>query len=79
MKVGFYTDLVKAKGVQERFHGDKIHRKQLSGWEWPYTTISRLLASLPLIHAGYPFINVRAHKWEEHMQALFKVGYCGSK
>jgi len=24
--------------------------------------VSRLLASLPLIHAGYPFINVRVHK-----------------
>jgi hypothetical protein len=28
--------------------------------------VSRLLASLPLIHAGYPFINVRKHKWEEY-------------
>jgi len=33
--------------------------------------VSRLLASVPLIRAGYPFINVRAHKREEYLQALF--------
>jgi len=32
--------------------------------------VSRLLASLPLICVGYPFINVRVHKREEYLQAL---------
>jgi fido (protein-threonine AMPylation protein) len=41
--------------------------------------VSRLLASLPLIHAGYPPINVRLHKQEEYLQALFKVSYCVSR
>lgn len=39
--------------------------------------VSRLLASLPLIHAGYPFINVRAHKREEYLQAIFKAQATG--
>ncbi|KIM76939.1 hypothetical protein PILCRDRAFT_635807 [Piloderma croceum F 1598] len=41
--------------------------------------VSRLLASLPLIRAGYPFINVRVHKREEYLQALCAVSYCGIK
>ncbi|KAF5376925.1 hypothetical protein D9615_007335 [Tricholomella constricta] len=35
--------------------------------------VSRLLASLPLIHAGYPFINVRVHYREAYLQALYKA------
>ena len=55
------------------FH--KMHRKPQDG----NGRVSRLLASLPLIHAGYPFINVRVHKREEYLQAIFKVSYFGSK
>ncbi|KIL62556.1 hypothetical protein M378DRAFT_755608 [Amanita muscaria Koide BX008] len=40
--------------------------------------VARLLASLPLIQAGYPPINVRVHKREEYLEALFKASYCGS-
>ena len=54
----------------------KMHRKQSQDGNG---RVPRLLASLPLIHAGYPFINVRAHKREEYLQAIFKVSYCGSK
>jgi len=39
--------------------------------------VSRLLASVPLVRAGYPFINIRAHKREEYLQTLFTVSYCG--
>ncbi|KAM6501971.1 Fido domain containing protein [Amanita muscaria] len=35
--------------------------------------VARLLASLPLIQAGYPPINVRVHKREEYLEALFKA------
>ena len=40
------------------FH--KMHRKPQDG----NGRVSHLLASLPLIHASYPFINVHAHEWE---------------
>jgi len=38
--------------------------------------LSRLLASIPLIRAGYPFINIRPHMRVEYLQALKTASYC---
>lgn len=50
-----------------------MHRKQPQDGNG---RVARLLASLPLVRAGYPFINVRAHKREEYLQTLRTVSHC---
>ena len=37
--------------------------------------VTRLLASLPLIRAGFPFINIRENRRDEYLEALFKVSF----
>ena len=38
--------------------------------------VSRLLASIPLIRAGYPPINIRLHIRAEYLQALNTASHC---